>query len=170
VFPFSVAPRISAILSEFSQRNTPVSTLKPNGCLPHWAQGHHLEAKGQAPRGLIAEEDRQCAIRWLTRTAEDCDRASPQDREFSKVWVTIFAAIAADSSPSNFRRIPMSHFLTLRAGQPGNCRFIRKCYASFEQAYAAAERAFVTGREEYLIEDERGPVTYRLMSVQNSCE
>ena len=57
----------------------------------------------------------------------------------------------------------MSYFLTLRTGLPGDRQFsLRYTFASFEQAHATAESAFVSKEAEYVIEDARGPVTYRL--------
>jgi hypothetical protein len=57
----------------------------------------------------------------------------------------------------------MSYFLTLRAGLPGSHQFSpRNVFASLEEAHRAVERAFVSRGVEYLIEDERGPITYRL--------
>ena len=55
----------------------------------------------------------------------------------------------------------MSYFLTLRTGLSGNHQFSpRYVFASFEQAHASAECAFISKGAEYLIEDERGPITY----------
>ena len=57
----------------------------------------------------------------------------------------------------------MSFFLTLRTGLPGSHQFSpRYVFASFEQALSSAECAFVSKGAEYLVEDERGPVTYHL--------
>jgi hypothetical protein len=57
----------------------------------------------------------------------------------------------------------MSYFVTFRRGWPGNYQFSpRSVFASLEDAHASAERAFASEQVEYLIEDERGPVTYRL--------
>jgi hypothetical protein len=57
----------------------------------------------------------------------------------------------------------MSYFLTLRTGLPGNHQFSpRYCFASFERTHTSAECAFVSKEAEYIIEDERGPITYRL--------
>ena len=57
----------------------------------------------------------------------------------------------------------MSYFLILRSGPPGSHQFSpRYVYASFEKAHASAECFVVTKGAEYLIEDERGPITYRL--------
>jgi hypothetical protein len=58
----------------------------------------------------------------------------------------------------------MSYFLTLRAGLPGRHQFSRFAFTSFEEAHASAERAFVSKGVDYLIESDRGPVTYRLIS------
>lgn len=43
----------------------------------------------------------------------------------------------------------------------------RSVFASFDDAQAAAECALASQGVEYLIEDERGPVTYRLKA---SCD
>jgi len=56
----------------------------------------------------------------------------------------------------------MSYFLTLRTGRPSAYQFGHSVYASLEQAQAAGERAFPSRGAEYLIEDERGPIAYRL--------
>lgn len=57
----------------------------------------------------------------------------------------------------------MSYFLTMRAGPPGGYQFSpRIAFASFEQARDTGENAFSSKGAEYLIEDERGTVTYRL--------
>jgi hypothetical protein len=57
----------------------------------------------------------------------------------------------------------MSYFLALRTGLPGNHQFSpRSVFSSFEEAAESAEFAFASKQAEYLIEDERGPITYRL--------
>lgn len=56
----------------------------------------------------------------------------------------------------------MSYFLTLRTGRLGSHQFTRYVFASRQQAHASAECAFVSRGAEYLIEDERGPITYGL--------
>lgn len=57
----------------------------------------------------------------------------------------------------------MSYFMVLRAGLPGSHQFSpRYVFASFDEAHEAAERAFVSMGVEYLLEDERGPISYRL--------
>jgi hypothetical protein len=56
----------------------------------------------------------------------------------------------------------MTHFVTLRTGLPGSHQFSRYASVSFEDAHASAERAFVSKMADYLIEDYRGPITYRL--------
>lgn len=57
----------------------------------------------------------------------------------------------------------MSYSLILRAGLSGDHQFSpRYVFASFEHAHAAAERVSVSRGTEYLIEDERGPIVYRL--------
>ena len=56
----------------------------------------------------------------------------------------------------------MSYFLTLRTGLPGSHQFTRYVFASPEEAHASAECAFASRGAEYLIEDERGPITYGL--------
>jgi hypothetical protein len=57
----------------------------------------------------------------------------------------------------------MSFFVTFRTGQPGNHQFSpRYIYASFEEAHASAESFFVKRGAKYLIEDERGHITYHL--------
>ena len=57
----------------------------------------------------------------------------------------------------------MSYFLTLRTGLPGSHQFSpRSVFSSFEEASESGEFAFVSKQAEYLIEDERGPITYRL--------
>jgi hypothetical protein len=62
----------------------------------------------------------------------------------------------------------MSYSLTLRTGLPGSHQFSRYAFASFEEAHASAERAFVPNAADYLIEDDRGPVTYRLTQHHGS--
>jgi len=53
--------------------------------------------------------------------------------------------------------------VTLRTREPSGYQFSpRYVFASFEQAHAWAERAFVSQRAEYLVENEHGNVTYRL--------
>jgi hypothetical protein len=66
----------------------------------------------------------------------------------------------------------MSYFMTMRTGLPGSHQFSpRNAFASFEQAHDAAERAFASKGAEYLIEDEYGPVTYRLKDERaEECE
>lgn len=62
----------------------------------------------------------------------------------------------------------MTHFLTMRRGQPGAHQFSpRSVFASFEHAYAAAQRAFGSEGVEYLIEDEHGPITYHLTNERS---
>ncbi len=57
----------------------------------------------------------------------------------------------------------MSYFLTLRTGLPGNHQFSpRSVFNSFEEALGSAETMFASKQAEYLIEDDRGPITYRL--------
>jgi hypothetical protein len=57
----------------------------------------------------------------------------------------------------------MSHFLTMRTGLHGTHQFSpRYAFASLEQAQGAAEHTFASRGAEYLIEDEHGPVPYRL--------
>jgi hypothetical protein len=57
----------------------------------------------------------------------------------------------------------MSYFLTLRTGLPDSHQFSpRYIFATFEEASARAECASVAMAAEYLIEDDGGPVIYRL--------
>jgi len=57
----------------------------------------------------------------------------------------------------------MSYFVTLRTGSPNSHQFSpRNIFASFEEACAWAECASVAMGAEHLIEDDSGPVTYRL--------
>jgi hypothetical protein len=57
----------------------------------------------------------------------------------------------------------MSYFLILRTGLPGSHQYSpRYAFKSFERAHTSAECAFSSKGADYLIEDERGPITYRL--------
>ena len=56
----------------------------------------------------------------------------------------------------------MSYSLSQRTAITGGYTFQRRNFSSYEQAEVEAERGFACSGTEYLIEDDRGPISYRV--------
>lgn len=56
----------------------------------------------------------------------------------------------------------MSYSLTQRTATVSGYQFRRRLFLSYEEAELEAESSFVFSGTEYLIEDNRGPISYRV--------
>jgi len=56
----------------------------------------------------------------------------------------------------------MSYSLTQRTATISGYQFRRRIFSSYEEAELEAKRTFASSGTEYLIEDDRGPISYRV--------